>query len=193
MLAYLIRRLLQSVGVLLAVSVVVFLGIYAVGNPAAILLPDDATGAELEAAMRNLGLDRPLPLQYFTFLGNALRGDLGTSFVFNAPSIQLILARLPATLELAITAMALAVLLGIPLGLWAGLKPGSGSRPVGRHTGDQRAARRAKSKTVRNLRRHRLDPHTDPAAPRLAIFEYLRKDGPHSTGGNGKADADGRA
>lgn len=125
MLAYLIRRLLQSVGVLLAVSIVVFLGIYAVGNPAAILLPDDATGAELEAAIRSLGLDRPLPLQYFSFLGNALRGDLGTSFVFNAPSIQLILARLPATLELAVTAMLLAVLLGIPLGLWAGLKPGS--------------------------------------------------------------------
>jgi peptide/nickel transport system permease protein len=125
MLAYLIRRLLQSAGVLLAVSVVVFVGIYAVGNPAAILLPDDATEAELELAVVALGLDRPLPLQYLSFLGNALRGDLGTSFAFNVPSIQLILARLPATLELAITAMLLAVLLGIPLGLWAGLKPGS--------------------------------------------------------------------
>ena len=125
MLAYLIRRLMQSVGVLLMVSVVVFLGIYAVGNPAEILLPDDATGAELDAAVASLGLDRPLPAQYLAFLGNAFRGDLGTSFVFNAPSIQLILERMPATLELAITAMFLAVLLGIPLGLWAGLKPGS--------------------------------------------------------------------
>jgi peptide/nickel transport system permease protein len=125
MLAFLIRRLMQSAGVLLAVSLVVFIGIYAVGNPAAILLPDDATGAELDAAIVSLGLDRPLPLQYLTFIGNAIRGDLGTSFVFNAPSIQLIFARLPATLELAITAMVLAIVLGIPLGLWAGLKPGS--------------------------------------------------------------------
>ena len=125
MLAFLIRRLMQSAGVLLAVSLVVFIGIYAVGDPAAILLPDDATGAELDAAIVSLGLDRPLPLQYLTFIGNAVRGDLGTSFVFNAPSIQLIFARLPATLELAITAMVLAILLGIPLGLWAGLKPGS--------------------------------------------------------------------
>ncbi|TVQ46516.1 MAG: ABC transporter permease, partial [Gammaproteobacteria bacterium] len=111
MLAFLIRRFMQSAGVLLAVSLVVFIGIYAVGNPAAILLPDDATGAELDAAIVSLGLDRPLPLQYLTFIGNAIRGDLGTSFVFNIPSIQLIFARLPATLELAITAMVLAILL----------------------------------------------------------------------------------
>ncbi len=125
MLAFLVRRCLQAVGVLLAVSLVVFIGVYAVGNPAAILLPDDATAAELDRAIRNLGLDQPLPVQYFMFLGNVLQADLGTSFVFNAPSIQLILARVPATLELALSAMLMAIVIGIPIGLWAGLRPGT--------------------------------------------------------------------
>ena len=125
MLVFIIRRLLQSVLVLLAVSIVVFVGIYAVGDPVDILLPDDANEAEREAAIRALGLDKPLIVQYGIFLGKALQGDLGTSFVFNIPSIELILSRMPATLELAFCALVIAVLLGIPLGLWAGLKPGS--------------------------------------------------------------------
>ncbi len=125
MLAFIIRRFSQSALVLLAVSVVVFIGIYAIGNPADILLPDDATEEERQHAMRALGLDKPLPVQYFLFLGNALKGDLGTSFVFNIPSIDLILQRLPATLELAFCALFIGVVLGIPLGLWAGLKPDS--------------------------------------------------------------------
>jgi len=125
MLVFIIRRLLQSALVLLAVSLVVFLGIYAVGDPVDILLPDDATETERQAAIRSLGLDRPLPVQYGIFLLNALQGDLGTSFVYNMPSIELILSRLPATLELALCALFIAVLLGIPLGLWSGLRPGS--------------------------------------------------------------------
>jgi peptide/nickel transport system permease protein len=125
MFSYLLRRIIQSIGVLIAVSIVVFLGVYAVGNPAEILLPDDATAAELDRAVRNLGLDQPLPVQYFIFLTNALQGDLGRSFVYNMPSIQLIFNRLPATLELALCAMVIAIVLGIPLGLAAGLKPGS--------------------------------------------------------------------
>ncbi|MFD2263362.1 ABC transporter permease, partial [Lacibacterium aquatile] len=72
-----------------------------------------------------LGLDKPLHEQFLTFLGNAAQGDLGTSFVFNQPSISLILNRLPATLELAIVAVLMALVVGIPLGMLAGLKPGS--------------------------------------------------------------------
>lgn len=125
MLVFIIRRLLQSVLVLLAVSIVVFVGIYAVGDPVDILLPDDANETERQAAIQALGLDKPLIVQYGIFLGKALQGDLGTSFVFNIPSIELILSRMPATLELAFCALVIAVLLGIPLGLWAGLKPGS--------------------------------------------------------------------
>ena len=125
MLVFIIRRLLQSTLVLLAVSLVVFVGIYAVGNPVDILLPDDATETERQNAMRALGLDRPLLAQYGIFLLKALHGDLGTSFVYNVPSIELILSRLPATLELAICALFISILIGIPLGMWAGLHPGT--------------------------------------------------------------------
>ncbi len=125
MLVFIIRRLLQSVLVLLAVSIVVFTGIYAVGDPVDILLPDDANESERQAAIKSLGLDKPLIAQYGIFLAKAVQGDLGTSFVFNIPSIELILQRMPATLELAFCALVIAILLGIPLGLWAGLKPGS--------------------------------------------------------------------
>lgn len=125
MAAFVLRRILQSALVLLAVSLVVFVGLYAVGDPADILLPDDATAAERERAIRALGLDRSLPEQYLTFLGNALSGDLGTSFTYNIPSIRLILIRLPATLELAFMALLIAVVIGVPLGVWAGLRPGT--------------------------------------------------------------------
>ncbi len=130
MLVFIIRRLLQSMLVLLAVSIVVFVGLYAVGDPVDILLPDDANQSERQAAIRSLGLDKPLITQYGIFLGKAVQGDLGTSFVFNIPSIELILSRMPATLELALCAMVIAVLIGIPLGLWAGLKPGSAADEV---------------------------------------------------------------
>lgn len=125
MTVFILRRVLQTIGVLLAVSLVVFLGLYAIGNPAEILLPDDATAAEREAAIRALGLDRPIWVQYGLFLVNALQGDLGTSFVYNTPSITLILQRFPATLELALAALIIALVLGIPLGLYAGLYPQS--------------------------------------------------------------------
>jgi len=122
---FVIRRLIQSLVVLLATSLIVFVGVYAIGDPLEILLPGDATPEERAQATASFGLDRPLPLQYLTFLGNALQGDFGRSFVFNQPSITLILDRLPATLELAFVALALALVLGIPLGLLAGLRPGS--------------------------------------------------------------------
>lgn len=120
---YLARRLLQSVLVMLAMSVIVFVGVYAIGDPVEILISPDADQMERERAIKALGLDLPLWMQYLSFLGNALRGDLGRSFVFNEPALQLILQRMPATLELAFGATFLALLVGIPLGLYAGLKP----------------------------------------------------------------------
>lgn len=106
-------------------TVVVFLGVYAIGNPVDILLPDDATAAERDLAIKSLGLDKPLFVQYITFLTNLLRGDLGTSFVYNISSIDLILLRLPATLELALCALFIAIVIGLPLGLLCGLRPES--------------------------------------------------------------------
>lgn len=123
MLVYLIRRLGQAMLTLFVMAVLVFIGIYAIGNPIDVLISPDADQAEIAAAMARLGLDRPLWEQFFTFLGNAVQGDLGRSFVHNVPALELILSRLPATLELAVSAMLLAVLVGVPLGMWAGLHP----------------------------------------------------------------------
>jgi len=127
MTVYLIRRLMQSGLVVLAMTVILFLGVYAIGDPVEILISPDADQMERERAVAALGLDRPLWLQYVTFLGNALRGDLGRSFVFNEPALRLIVQKMPATLELAFAATILAVLLGLPLGLWAGLRPDAAS------------------------------------------------------------------
>ena len=125
MLAYFIRRLMQAVVVLFVMSLLVFMGVFAVGNPADILISPLATPEEYEAAVRALGLDRPMWDQYRTFLVKALHGDLGNSFVFNRPALGLILERMPATLELALAAVIIAVAAGIPLGLVAGLRPDS--------------------------------------------------------------------
>ncbi|MBD3848334.1 peptide/nickel transport system permease protein [Bosea sp. OAE752] len=125
MTVFVIRRLMQSILVLAATAVIVFIGVYAIGDPAEMLIAPDATAAERAQVEASLGLDKPLPVQFLAFLGNALHGDLGRSFVFNQPSISLILERLPATLELALVAILIALVLGIPLGLIAGLKPRS--------------------------------------------------------------------
>ncbi|OGA03005.1 MAG: ABC transporter permease [Betaproteobacteria bacterium RIFCSPLOWO2_02_64_14] len=125
MLAYIFRRLLQSLLVLFVMSLLVFLGVYAIGNPVDILINPQADQAEIERVKAALGLDQPVWVQYWTFLANALAGDLGKSFAANVPAIQLILQRMPATVELALTATVIAIVLGLPLGLWAGLKPDS--------------------------------------------------------------------
>ena len=131
MLVYVIRRSLQSLVVLVAMSLLVFVGVFAIGNPVDILINPQAEQLERERAIAELGLDRPLHEQYATFIRGALAGDLGRSFVHATPALSLILERMPATLELASVAMLIAVLLGIPLGLWAGLKPDSaGGRAI---------------------------------------------------------------
>lgn len=120
---FIIRRLFQSILLVLAMSLLVFLGVYAIGNPADILITPDATEAERQALIEHFGLDKPLYAQYGRFLGNALKGDLGNSFKFNEPALRLITERVPATLELAVTALLITIFLGIPLGLYAGFKP----------------------------------------------------------------------
>lgn len=120
---FIVRRLLQSVVVVLAMSLLVFLAVYAIGNPVDILINPEADQAEIARATAALGLDKPLWQQYLIFLDNAVHGDLGRSFVFNEPALTLILQRFPATFELAVSAVLLAILIGIPLGLWAGLRP----------------------------------------------------------------------
>lgn len=120
---FVLRRLLQSAFVLLLVSVTVFFAVYAVGDPVELLIPPEASAAERANMIRRLGLDRPLWGQYLVFLGNAVQGNLGVSFVHGVPAIGLILSRMPATMELVVLALAMALVIGIPLGLAAGLNP----------------------------------------------------------------------
>ena len=120
---FLVRRLMHSIVVLLVMSFVVFAGVFAIGNPVDSLINPESTQEEKERAIEQLGLDRPLLEQYFVFLKNVARGELGTSFVHNRPAIKLILERLPATLELTVAALLFAIVLGVPLGLVAGLNP----------------------------------------------------------------------
>lgn len=125
MIAWLLRRIGQALLVVLAMTVIVFAGLHAIGNPIDILIGEDLNQQERLEAIAHLGLDQPLLQQYFSFLKNALQGDLGTSFVYNDSAIGLILDRLPATLELAVVALVMAIILGVPLGLYAGMKPAS--------------------------------------------------------------------
>lgn len=125
MLVYLLRRLGQSLFVVAAMAVLVFVGVYAIGNPIDIMISPDSDQAEMEAAIARLGLDKPMWEQFFIFVKNALQGDLGRSFVYSTDALSLILSKLPATLELAFLALLFAVFLGVPLGMIAGLKPNS--------------------------------------------------------------------
>ncbi|MCJ2042183.1 ABC transporter permease [Methylobacterium sp. J-059] len=127
MLTYLIQRFGQALVTVAAMATLVFVGVYAIADPIDMLAAPDATPDERAAIGARLGLDRSLPVQFGTFAWRALHGDLGRSFVYNEPALSVILQRLPATLELALTALVLAVAVGLPLGLWAGLKPSSGT------------------------------------------------------------------
>ena len=120
---YLLSRLWQGVLLVAVMSVLVFLGLFAIGNPVEMFVNPQADQAEIARTTAALGLDKPLWEQYTSFARKALHGDLGDSFVHGSSALGLILSRLPATLELAVVAMLIAVVLGIPLGLWAGLRP----------------------------------------------------------------------
>jgi peptide/nickel transport system permease protein len=125
MTTWLIRRLFQALFVVIAMSVIVFIGVHVIGNPVDILISPEADQAERARIIASLGLDQPLWKQYALFVDDALHGDLGRSFVFNEPALKLIAQRMPATLELAVTAVLMSMLIGIPLGLYAGLYPDS--------------------------------------------------------------------
>lgn len=121
MLDAILKRLLQSAAVLALMSMLAFVGINIVGDPVHLLVPQTASQEEVEQVRQQLGLDLPIPQQYLRFVGAAAQGNLGESFVFGRPALELILERVPATLELAFAALALSVVIGIPLGLIAGL------------------------------------------------------------------------
>jgi peptide/nickel transport system permease protein len=125
MLAFLFRRLGQGLFVVAVMATLVFVGVYALGNPIDILISPDADQLEREQAIARLGLDQPLWLQFALFVKSALTGDFGRSFVHGVPAMELIITRMPATLELAFVALIFSVFVGIPAGLLAGLRPRS--------------------------------------------------------------------
>jgi peptide/nickel transport system permease protein len=125
MATWLLRRLMQAVFVVLAMTVIVFVGVSVIGNPIDILISPQADGAERARAIAALGLDQPLWRQYATFLAGLLKGDFGRSFVYNEPAMRVIMQHLPATMELAVAAVLISILLGLPSGLYAGLRPQS--------------------------------------------------------------------
>ena len=116
MTGWLLRRLAQASVVVVLMTLIVFIGLHAIGNPIDILIGEDMNQQERLQAIHRLGLDQPLWRQYLAFVDGAVHGSLGRSFVYQDDAIRLILHRLPATMELA-------VVIGVPLGLYAGMKP----------------------------------------------------------------------
>lgn len=115
----------ETLLVLAVMSVLVFVGVYLIGDPTAMFIGPTMSTEDIERTRHAMGLDLPLWEQYWRFVGSALKGDFGVSFTQNRPALDVILERLPATLELATVAMLFALLLGIPAGLLAGLRPES--------------------------------------------------------------------
>jgi peptide/nickel transport system permease protein len=129
MLGFLIQRLMQAAVVMTVIAFLVFVGVFAIGNPIDVLISPDVTQQIRLDTIKRYGLDKPLWEQFLGFLARLVHGDFGRSFVFNMPVLDLILSRLPATLELTLAAVLGATLLGVPLGMYAGYRPYS---PVSR-------------------------------------------------------------
>jgi peptide/nickel transport system permease protein len=117
-----LERVVQGLFTLLILSVIVFMSVRLSGDPALLLLPPEATTPDYEQLKKNLGLDKPLVVQYGNFLKDAIQGDFGMSITTRRPARDVLLERIPATLQLAAAGMALAVVVGIPLGVLSAVK-----------------------------------------------------------------------
>jgi peptide/nickel transport system permease protein len=122
MFAFIIRRLMQGVLVMLVVGLIAFSLFNFVGDPVALMLPPEATGADREAMRQSLGLDKPFYVQFITFISNAVQGNFGISLRLGRPVSTLLVERLPATLELAACAALIALCVGIPMGVYTALR-----------------------------------------------------------------------
>lgn len=121
---YVLNRLWQGAVAVVGALLIVFVAQRLSGDPVALLLPMDATEADFEAMRQALGLDRPLPVQFVVFLRDALTGDFGHSYLWNMPAMDLVLERLPATLELALAGLVFALALAVPLGVLSAVHRG---------------------------------------------------------------------
>ncbi len=123
MLKYILKRLGQLAIVLFIVSLLVFFLTSIVGNPLDLLVRENATPEEVEIARRYLGLDKPLYVQYFRFITNALKGDFGLSYMYHQSALKMIAERFPATLEMVLVAMTISIIGGVGFGVYAGAYP----------------------------------------------------------------------
>ncbi len=122
---YLIKRLFQSLVALLALSVLIFLLCRLIGDPTVLMLPDDASKEDIAQLRQALGLDKPLPLQYWFFISRAVMGDFGRSIKGQIPVMDLIKDRLPNSMKLAIVSLMITLFLAFPLGVMAAVKKGT--------------------------------------------------------------------
>ncbi|CAH1689748.1 Glutathione transport system permease protein GsiC [Hyphomicrobiales bacterium] len=125
MLSYIVKRLSHTVLVIIGISIVSFVFMQLSGDPAGLMLPQDAAEQQILELRHKLGLDEPIVFQYLSFIGNALQGDLGRSLFLKEPVIDLILERLPATVELALFSMLFALVVAVPIGILSALKRGT--------------------------------------------------------------------
>lgn len=125
MTTYILKRLVQVIPVLLGITIVAFVLVRLTGDPATIMLPPETPKETVEAFRREYGLDQPVYIQYLQFIGGALTGDFGKSLRYKEPVSSLFLERLPATIELAAGSMAIAIFIGIPIGVLSAVKRNS--------------------------------------------------------------------
>jgi len=123
--AFIFQRVLQSIITLIGVTIIVFCIVRLTGDPSDVLLPLDAPDEVRIQVYRDWGLDRPWPVQYLTFIGNALTGDFGESLRWKVPAISLVKDRLPATIELAVVSSIFSILFAVPMGILSSIRPGS--------------------------------------------------------------------
>ena len=128
-------KLAQSIGLLIGVVALAFFMLRVTGDPASLMVPRTATAAQVEEFREAMGFNRPVAVQFWDYLTRAAVGDFGKSLHYNLPALPLVLDRLPATIELAASALLMAIILGITLGLLGGIRPGSLVDSIARFVG----------------------------------------------------------
>jgi peptide/nickel transport system permease protein len=132
---YLLSRLVQSILLLIGVLLIVFFMIRLTGDPVSLMVPKEASAEQREAFREAMGFNRPLAVQFLDFVTDVAQGDFGNSLNFRQPALKLILERLPATIQLATTALLIGIVVSLPLGIIGGFNPGSLLDTVGRTLG----------------------------------------------------------
>lgn len=129
---YFLSKLVQSVFLLFGVLLLVFIMVRVTGDPASLMMPREASPKDVEAFREKMGFNDPTLIQFGRFISGAIVGDFGDSLHFKTPAMPMVVERLPATVQLALTGLIMAVLVGIPLGLVGGFNPGSAIDNIGR-------------------------------------------------------------